>query len=185
MSNSGDHGAYVKSLAALEMSQDPRMDQVDAIRVASQCWDDHDTIVPRPLESDSERTLRTWIPTNTFMPPDLDTTKGQNEFLVAVLRAKGGSMMFGENHVVRTAECTDRPGEVKVSVIVNLRTPINGKTQIKSSYIQRVTRKNRAEYLKPTVFGKIMREIAYPTNDKRRTLSHLIKLVGPKPSYLP
>ena len=75
-----------------------------------------------------------------------------------------------------------KPGFVRVDIVTSLNTPRDGQLTVGESYIQFVSGKRRAPYVKPMALGKLLRRVAYTNNNTPRTFSHLLKLLGPRPT---
>lgn len=175
-------GAFVTAYAAFTKQVHPEMQDDTCLAVAREMYTNDDGLADPTLDPDARAILETYTGTANCSRVDVRSQSGQNEVLAFALEARGGSMPFGKSHIIRRATACAEAGLVKVDLIANLGVPRGGVTTFGSSYTEFVAGKRRSPYVNPTVLGKLLRKVAYPVNNKKRSFSYLLKCLGPKPN---
>ena len=175
-------GPFVTACAAFKKQVFPGMSEKACLALARGAYTDTDGLARPTLDPEASAILETYSGGPNCARVDVLSQSGQNELLAFALEARGGSMPFGNNHIIRKAIACEEAGLVKVDLIANLGVPRGGVTTFGSSYTEFVAGKRRSPYVNPTVLGKLLRKVAYPVNNKKRSFSYLLKCLGPKPN---
>lgn len=175
-------GAFATAFAAFKQQVYPGMSEKACLALARDAYTDADGLAGPNLDPDASAILETYSGAPNCARVDVLSQSGQNELFARALEDRGGSMPFGKSHIIRQATVCDEAGLVKVDLIANLGVPQGGVTSFGSSYTEFVAGKRRSPYVNPTVLGKLLRKVAYPVNNKKRSFSYLLKCLGPKPN---